>query len=661
VVLSDGLWRRSFGGDPKLVGKNIEIGQRAYTVIGVMPLGFQFFGADYELWTPLVLDPDRSTRSYRNLLAVARLKQGVTLEGARAEMDGIARQLGLEYPKTNQGWGAAVVPLDEELVGDVRPAMLIFMGAVAFVLLIACANVANLLLVRTAGRRTEFAIRAALGAGRGDIVRRLLSESMLLAVAGGGLGVLLAQWCIRGLVALSSGYIPRLHEIGIDVRVLAFTVGVSLLTGVLFGLAPYWQMTKIDLNEALKEESRGSSSGRQGGRIRGALVVAEVALSLVLLIGAGLLIRSFATLLRTDRGFRTENLLTMNISVQPEQYASEPLMAADFERAVDRIRVIPGVLSAAAGTNVPGNELNQGRAFTIDGRLPMNPGEIMGAGYLSVSPDYFRTAGIPLLRGREFTAQDRYGSPDVEIISQALARLYFPGEDPIGKRIVCAALKFRERSLTMPVPREIVGIVGDVQHLGQGNERTVEMYAPQMQNVLPFTYLLVRTVGDPARMASAIGRAVNSVLKDSPVAGMKTMEQRQSELVARPRFQMLVLGVFAGVALLLAAIGIYAVMAYSVAQRTQEIGIRMALGADARRVLALVLGNAMKLAGVGVALGLAGAFAATRLMSSLLFHVKPEDPLTFGAVALLIVMTAALATLIPACRAARTDPARTLR
>ncbi|MBZ5609964.1 MAG: ABC transporter permease [Acidobacteriia bacterium] len=660
VVLSDGLWRRQFGADPKLIGKNIQISQQSYTVIGVMPRGFRFYGPEYELWTPLTLDPDRANRSYHFLLAVARLKTGVTLASARAELDVIARQLTAEYPKTNQALGASVVPLDEELVGSVRPAMLLFMGAVALVLLIACANVANLLLVRAAGRQTEFAIRAALGAGRGDIVRRLLSESMLLAVAGGALGVFLAQLCIRALVALDPGGIPRLDEIGIDVRVLAFTIAVSLVTGILFGLAPASQLSKIDLNETLKEGSRGASLGRRGGRTRAAFVVAEFALALVLLVGAGLLIRSFAAMLETSPGFRTENLLTMNVSVQPEQYASEPLMAADFERALEKIRAIPGVLSAAAGTNVPGNELNQGRAFAIQGR-PSKAGQIQGAAYLSVSPAYFRAAGIPLLRGREFTAQDRRGAPDVVIISDAMARRFFPGEDPIGKRIVCASLQFRARTLGAPLPREIVGVVGDVQHVGQGPDRSVEMYAPQMQNVIPFTYLMVRTAADPSRLSQAMVRAVNSVLKDSPVAGVKTIEQRRADSVARPRFHMLVVGAFAGVALLLAAIGIYGVMAYSVAQRTQEIGIRMALGADARRVLALVLGNAIKLAGAGVALGLAGAFAATRLMTSLLYDVKPADPLTFTAVALVIVVISALATLIPAWRAAHTDPARTLR
>lgn len=371
------------------------------------------------------------------------------------------------------------------------------------------------------------------------------------------------------------------------------------------------------------------------------------------------MIRSFAALESASPGFRTENLLMMNVSVQPEQYAAEPLMAVEFERALERVRAVPGVLSAAAGTNVPGNEWNQGRAFIIEGR-PQLPGEIRGAGYLSISPDYFRTAGIPLLRGREFTAQDRHGTPDVVIISESMARRYFAGQYPLGKRIICASVQFRQRNLGTPVPREIVGVVGDVQHVGSEAERSIEMYTPQMQNTLPFTYLMVRTAISPASLRTPIARAVNSVLKDSAVAGVKTVEERMGESIARPRFQMLVLGAFAAVALLLATLGIYAVMAFSVAQRTQEIGIRMALGADAGNVLGLVLGAAMRLAVTGVVLGLAGALAATRVMSSLLHGVKATDAVTFGVVSLVVIVTAALASLVPAWRAANTDPARTL-
>ncbi len=661
VVLSDALWKRRFGADRSLTGKTIQIDRQSYAVAGIMPPGFQFFGREYELWTPLVLDLDRSKANYHYLLAVARLKPNVTLEQARAEMDSIARQLALEYPNTNQDFGAATVPLPEELVGDVRLPMLVFMGAVAFVLLIACANVANLLLVRASGRQTEFAIRAALGAGRADILRRLLAESLLLALAGGALGIVLAHWCIRALIALSPGDIPRLEEAGVDPRVLAFTLGIVILTGILFGLAPAAHLSKIDLNDALKQGSRGASGSRRGGRTRAAFVIAEVALALVLLIGAGLMIRSFAALLETKLGFRNGNLLTMNATVEPEQYPAEPLMAADFETAVERIRSIPGVLSAAAATNLPGVGWNQGRAFSVAGRPPSKPGEVQGAGYMSVSPEYFRTAGIALLRGREFTDRDRHGAPDVIIISDAVARRYFPGQDPLGQRIICASVQFRARSLGPAIPREIVGIVGSVHHASLGDELSEEMYTPQAQNVLPFTYFIVRTASDPGRLSLAITRAINSVLKDSAVANVKTMDQRLAESVARPRLQMLVLGAFAGVALLLAAIGIYGVMAYSVAQRTQEIGIRMALGADSGNVLRLVLANALRLAGIGVALGLAGALATTRLLASLLHGVRPTDGFTFAAVTLVIVATSTLASFIPAWRAAHTDPARTLR
>ena len=661
VLLSDTLWRRRFGGNRKLIGQTIHLDRQAYTVVGVMPPGFEFFGRDNELWAPLPLEPNRTLRNYYNLQALARLKPGVTIRQARAEMDTIARQLALEYPKTNQGWGAAVAPLQDEITASVQLPLLVLLGAVAFVLLIACANVANLLLARAAGRQKEFAIRAALGAGRLDIVRRLLVESMSLALAGGALGVALARWSISALVTLHPQDIPRLQEVGIDWRVLAFTVAVSLLTGILFGIAPAVQVSKLDLNEALKEGGHGASEGRRGSRTRSLLVVAEVALALVLLIGATLMIRTFVALEQASTGFPTENLLTMNVMPPEQQYLNEQQVAAGFQRVLERIQSIPGVLSAASATNLPVGGWNQGRAFTIEGRAPKSPGEIQGAGYLSVSPGYFRTIGLTLRRGREFTSQDRHGAPDVMIISESMARRFWPGENPLGKRIICASVQFSKRGLGPPVPREIVGVVGDVQHVGRDAERSVEMYVPQLQNTIPFTYFVVRTSSDAARFASAVTHGVNEVLKDLPVSGVKTIEDRLAESFSRPRFQMLLLGVFAGLALSLASIGIYGVMAYAVTQRTHEIGIRMALGADARQVLGLVLGHALRLALIGVVLGLAGAFASTRLMATLLYGVTPTDAATFAGVSALLVAVAALASFVPAWRAAQTDPATTLR
>jgi putative ABC transport system permease protein len=657
VILSDALWKRRFGADPAIVGKNISLNRQNHLVVGVMPPGFQFDGKN-ELWTPLPLDPNRANRNFYYLQAVARLKDGVTVEQARAEINAISRQLALEYPKSNQNWGASVILLRDEVVGNARTAILVFLGAVAFVLLIACANVANLLLVRAAGRHKEFAIRTALGAPRLDIVLRMLAESMLLAIAGGALGILLAHWSIAALIALHPDGIPRLDEIGIDSRVLAFTVFISLLTGLLFGLAPSLRAPNID---AIKEGGRGSASGRHEGHARNILVVAEIALSGVLLIGAGLMIRSFAALANSSTGFPMNNLLTMNVSVQEDQYASEQQIASDFERAAQRIRAIPGVLSAAAATNLPVGEWNQGRVFTIEGRAPESASEILAAGYLSVTPEYFHTVGLPLRRGRAFSTQDRIGAPDVVIISESMARHFWPGHNPIGKRVLCASHHFRGHGLGLPIPREIVGIVGDVQHLPATAEANNEMYAPQSQNTLPFTYFIVRTAGDPMRLARPITRAVNEILKESPVASVRTVEDRLAESFSRPRVQMFLLGTFAGVALLLASIGIYGVMAYSVTRRTQEIGIRMALGAGSREVLALVLGNALKLAAVGVTLGLTAAFACTRLMTTLLYDVQPTDFSTFAAVSALLVATAVLASLIPAWRASKTDPARTLR
>jgi len=488
-----------------------------------------------------------------------------------------------------------------------------------------------------------------------------LSESILLAVVGGALGILLAQWGISALLALHPPDIPRLAQVSIDFRVLSFTLLISLLTGILFGLAPAAQFSKVDLNDALKDAGRGASAGRGDRRTRSTLVVVEIALALVLLIGAGLLIRTFAALSTANTGFPTENLLTLNVSVPVEQYATEQQVASDFVRVVEGLQSIPGVLSASAATNLPVGGWNQGRQLTIEGRPPNSSGEVLGAGYMSITPDYFRTIGVPLRRGREFIAQDRRGSPDVIIVSESMARRFWPGENPIGKRIVCASIAFPHRALGVPVPREIVGIVGDVQHIGRESETSVEMYVPQMQDTIPFTFFLARTAGDPERLAQAITRSVNEVLKESAVTGVKTIEDRLAESFSRPRFQMLVLGIFAAVALLLASIGIYGVIAYSVTQRTQEIGIRMALGADARAVLRLVLAHGLKLALIGVAIGLAAAFACTRLMASLLYGVAPTDVFTFTGVSALLLLTAALATFVPAWRAAKTDPARTLR
>jgi len=431
-----------------------------------------------------------------------------------------------------------------------------------------------------------------------------------------------------------------------------------LLTGLLFGLAPSLRAPNID---AIKVGGRGSSSGRHEGHARNILVVAEIALSGVLLIGAGLMIRSFAALANSSTGFPTNNLLTMNVSVQEDQYASEQRLASDFERAAQRIRAIPGVLSAAAATNLPVGGWNQGRVFTIEGRAPESAREILAAGYLSVTPEYFHTVGLPLRRGRAFSVQDRSGAPDVVIVSESMARRFWPSDNPIGKRILCASRQFRGHGLGVPIPREIVGIVGDIQHLPATAEANNEMYVPQSQNTLPFTYFIVRTAGDPMRVEQPIIHAVNEILKESPVASVMTIEDRLAESFSRPRFQMLLLGVFAGIALLLATIGIYGVMAYSVTQRTQEIGIRIALGAGSREVLALVLGNALKLAAVGVVLGLTAAFACTRLMTTLLYNVQPTDFPTFAGVSALLVATAVLASFIPAWRASKTDPARTLR
>ena len=663
VVLSHALWQRRFGGDPNLIGKTIKLDNEGFTVVGVMPDTFQYPDTDSEMWVAsrgvvpeisLPGNPDPATlRSLHYLNVIARLKPGVTREQAHAEMESVAGRLEQQYPTENTGHTTRVVSLHEQLVGDVRAALLVLLGAVGFVLLIACANVANLLLARATARQKEMSIRAALGAGRLRLVRQLLTESALLSLLGGAAGLLLAFWGVDLLIALSPEDLPRLKEIGLDGRVVGFTLLVSILTGMIFGLAPALQASKLDLNNALKEGGRSSTEGFGRRRVRNLLVVSEIALALVLLIGAGLMVRSFWRLQRVDPGFNPNNLLTMELSLPTKKYATDEQMVNFYRQVIGRIETLPGVESVGATWMLPLSGQDAGSGLEIEGRPANAPSEGSRSFFSSVTPRYFQTMGTPLLKGRDITDQDTATSPGVVVINETFARRHFPGEDPLGKRL--------KRGGPDQPWLTVVGIVRDVKHVSLNAEPRTEMYLSSQQFPRPFMNVVVRTANDPRNLIAAIRKEVWAVDPDQPLASVDTMQQLVTNSVAGTRFNTLLLGVFAAVAMLLAAVGIYGIMAYSVIQRTHEIGIRMALGAQTGDILKMVLGQGMILALIGVALGLLVSFALTRLMSSLLYGVTPTDPMTFAGVSLALAASALIACYIPARRAMRVDPMVALR
>jgi putative ABC transport system permease protein len=663
AVLSYGLWQRRFGGQANLVGQPITLNDTKFTVIGVMPPSFQFHfkqhsgtGRPAELWTilPMPVGPGANERG-RFLGTVARLKDGVSVDQAGAELRTIHARLSDTEPQFNKNYSAEVLPLREQFFGNVRRPLWLMLGAVGFVLLIACANVANLLLSLATSREKEIALRAALGARRTRIIRQLLTESLLLALLGSVLGLGFAWLGIKALVAISPRDLVSLQTVGLNLTALAWTLGVSILTGIIFGLAPALHISRLNLNDSLKDGGKSESSQASGSRrLRNALVVSEIALAVVLLASAGLLIRSFLRLQHVDRGFNTDNILTMVVRL-PDRYREDPQVINFFSQTLERVRQLPTVRSAGMVNFLPlYGGMGSSTGFKILGQPEPPPGQGPSCDVRVVDGGYFGTMGIPLLRGRNFSDAEQREPKRVILINEALARQYFPNQDPLGQRL--DVVMFDD-----PTPTEIIGIVGNVRYDTLIDEAPPAVYFSHSDLTYSFMTLVVRTDGDPTAIAPAIQREIRALDPNQPVSDVRTMNQVMSEWVARSRFNTLLLGLFAGLATLLAAVGIFGVMNYSVALRTRELGLRLAVGAQPRQVLLLVLRQGLLLTAVGVLLGLAAAIALTRLLSGLLFGVAAVDVTTFSSISLFLVIVSLLACYLPARRAMRIDPLSALR
>jgi putative ABC transport system permease protein len=659
AVLSDSLWRRHFNRDPAVLNRNITLNGESFTVVGVMPPNFFFPVHESELWVPWAMEPGQAEgRGDHYFRVVARLKPGVTLERANAESEAIAARLAVDYPRTNEGLGFLVNSFHRDYVGDLRLPILILFAAVGLVLLIACANVANLLLAQATARRREIAIRMAVGARRWTIVRQLLIESLLLAVGGGLLGVLGAVWGVDALSKLMPESLSKLQAISIDARVLVFTFLTIGLTAIVFGVAPALHAARANPGEALSELGRDVSGGASGRYLRRVLVVSEVAFAVVLLVGAGLLIRSFQRLRQVDLGFRPDNLLTMRTVLPMPKYAKPEARRAFYDELFRRLNETPGVESAGMISFLPLSTSGMKFSFSVEGRTQPNDVNLPFALYRVINPDYFRALGVSLHRGRFFDTRDAVDSTPVAVVNRRLAEQFWPGEDPIGKRLKVGALDSQNAWAT------IVGVVGDVRQAGFYGEQLYELYVPYTQERRPWVAprdLVVRTKGDAASMAAAVRQVIWAVDKDQPVSNVRTMEEVFAAAVSRERFQTLLLSLFATLALLLACVGLYGVISYAVAQRTHEIGVRMALGAQSHDVLRLVIRQGMVLTLAGLVVGVIGGLAVTRVMTDLLFGVTATDAVTFISVGGLLVGVALLACYIPARRATRIDPLVALR
>jgi putative ABC transport system permease protein len=678
VIISHDLWRRRWAGDPNLIGRPVTLDGQSYTVVGVMPPGFVFprFPRDAEIWTPLSGDPipGRRFSPARYLNVMARLKAGATFAQAEAEMDAIARRIELQEREFNRGLGLRSTPLHRQLTGHLRLGLFVLLGAVGFVLLIACANVANLLLARAASRRQEIAVRLALGATRLRLARQLLTESLLLALLGGGTGLLLAAWGVKALSLIpynaASYYIPyniSADQITLDGRVLGFTFALSMLAGLIFGLAPAFQSSRPNLNASLKGDGASDSARSRMRHTRGLLVMTEVALSIMLLVGAGLMIKSFARLQGIDPGFESESVLTADLSLPRAKYPNEQKVAAFHDQLLARLSALPGVEAAGLGSSLPLGGTNADTSFFIDGQAPLEPRDRPHTHPRTISPDYFRAMGMRMMEGRSFTEQDHAQSPRVAIINETMARRFWPGRSALGKRIALdyEAMKFfTDRAPQFDLAagmREIVGVAHDVRHQGLETEPQPEMYIPDRQRPEREMNLVIRADIDPASLTSAVRDAVYAIDPDQPVASVKPLSRLLADSVAKPRFNYLLLSVFAAVALILTITGVYSVMSYAVATRAREMGVRLALGARGVDVLKLVIWQGMKPVIAGVALGLAAACALTRVISTLLFNVSATDPAIFAGVAAILAAVAMLASYLPARKATKVDPVIALK
>jgi predicted permease len=658
VVMSESLWRARFAADPAIVGRTITLDQHPITVVGIVPAYFHPSVPDAaaQLWVPLrqdgIFSDMRARRAGHYLAALGRLKSGVTETQAQSEMAAIEQRLAEQYPNEDKGWGIRIVSLQADMAGNVRTALLVLLGAVGFVFLIACANVASLQLARAASRQKEIAIRVALGAGRQRLLRQFLTESVLLSVIGGVVGLVLAYETLQGLIAWLPADLPRVSEIHVDATVLAFGLALSVVSGVIFGLAPAWHGMESRLAEAL-EGARGAGEGRTSHRARNIFVVAETALAIVLLVGAGLLIRSFARLQQVNVGFNPAQLLTAQIGLPRAQYAKPEQWISFYRQTLERMKALPGAQEAAVAVPLPLSDSYINLAFAIVGRPPRSRSEAPTADFVAISPNYFHVMQVPLLRGREFGDADSESAPKVCVISASLAQQLFPDESALGQRI----------SIGYPADasREIVGIVGDVKDSDLAARQSAQVYVPFVQNPFWAADIAVRARGNPSALGGALREQIRAIDSALPVADVRPMAEVIGSSIAQPRFRTTLLSLFGAAALLLAAIGIYGVLAYTVAQQTREIGIRMALGANPGRVLRLVLARGLGLAGAGTAIGVVAALLLTHLLNSLLFGVSATDPLTFAAVAGLLLAVALLACYVPARRAMRVDPMVALR
>ncbi|MGH9747501.1 MAG: ABC transporter permease [Candidatus Acidiferrales bacterium] len=673
AILSYSLWRSQFGGDPNIVGKPIQLDRETYSVVGVLPKSFSFAGKQ-DVWLPTELNRAKpKARGSHYYFGVARLKPEVSSAQASAELDRFAAQLAKEYPDnypSSGGWGMFLVPLKEQMVGKVRPALLVLLGAVAFVLLIACVNIANLLLANGSAREREFAVRAAMGAERSRLIRQLVTESLMLALAGGALGLVIAYWGVGAVRALVGDSVPRVNEIRVDPFVLGFTFVVSILTGLIFGLAPAWHGAKTNLQDALKDGGRGGSAGGGSRRLRGALVVSEIALAVLLLVGAGLLIRSFRQLIEVSPGFQTQHLLTMEISLPEKPYPDGAPVQAFFKQLTERVSTIPGVQAAGAVSQVPlSDSYSSGSTFVQDSsttsamRLPkFGNFPFIEADQRTATPGYFQALQIPLVRGRYLAGSDAAEAPFVAVVDTDFAQRFWPNQNPIGKQIAIDATPDSKPDKPVLRWRTVVGVVGHVRHYGLDSRGREQAYFPAAQIAYSRDlYLTVRTTVEPASVTNAIRQQVAAIDPEMPIYNIATMDELLAHSVAQPRLNLTLLAAFASIALLLAAVGVYGVMAYAVTQRTHELGIRMALGATQSDVLKLVLVEGGRLAVIGLGVGLIASVVLTRLMASLLFGVKPTDPVTFTLVAAVLAGVALIACYIPAHRATKVDPLIALR